>query len=99
VEVVANARKAVEGAAADGSPVAGQDAKAWDKIARVAVRRWRSAPRRRADGTREGRIQDLAAGLIEAFEPERRLVGPLKQDYLHLAQCIAAALDVQKPGK
>jgi hypothetical protein len=97
-DIIAGVRKAVEEAATKGSPVAGQDAEEWNKIARIAILRWRSAPRRRADQTRERRIQDLAAGFIEAFERDGRLVGPLKRDHLHLAECIATAVAVQEAG-
>ena len=41
-------------------------------VAAVAVRRWRSFARRnkRADATREARVQDLARGLLERFDPD-----------------------------
>jgi len=38
----------------------------------------------------------LAKGLIAAFEPEARLVGPLARDYAYLAAVIAGVLSGQK---
>ena len=79
----------------DGCPAAGQDAGSRQDTARVALRRWRSFDRRskRKPATREERSEDLAKGLRDASERDRRLVGPLMEDYRHLARTLAAVLD------
>ena len=79
----------------DGCPVVGQDAGSWQDRARVAVRRWRSFDRRskRKPSTREERIEDLAKGLRDAVERDPRLVGPLMEDYRHMARTLAGVLD------
>lgn len=81
---------AVEAAWDAGCPVAGSDPDRRAVIARLAVRRWRSAVRRGVDPAH--RVEDLAVGLIAAFEAEPKLVGPLGRDYDDLAARIAAAL-------
>jgi hypothetical protein len=79
----------------DGCPVAGSDAGSWQGTARVALRRWRSFDRRskRKLPTREEHIEDLAKGLRDAFERDPRLVGPLMEDYRHVARTLAGVLD------
>jgi hypothetical protein len=84
---------AVEAAWEAGCPVAGSNPVRRAEVARRAVRRWGSAARR---GVPPG-AKDLAAGLIAAFEPEPKVVGPLACDYEHLASCIAAALQGRRP--
>ena len=74
-----------------GCPVAGGSEIQWTEVARRAIRRWRSGSRRHV--SQDGRIDDLATGLIAAFEPNLRLVGPLVRDYEYLAARIAAALE------
>lgn len=74
-----------------GCPVAGSDPARHAAIARRAVRRWRSGSRRGVPA--DGRVADLARGLIAAFEPDPGLVGPLARDYEYLATQIATALD------
>ena len=63
-------------------------------MAAVALRRWRSFPRRvgRRPRTVEARSADLAMGLRAAFESDRRLVGPLLADYRHVAQVMGEVL-------
>lgn len=81
--------KAVESAWEEGCPVASPA----DEIARVAVRRWLSPDRRGVCSDRsDDRIKDLAQGLIESFEKDPGLLGPLKLDYEYLAGRIAEAL-------
>lgn len=62
-------------------------------MAPVAMRRWSSFGRR---GLHEGdfgaRVRDLVKGLIAHFEPEPRLVGPLRRDYECVAERIASVL-------
>ena len=77
-----------------GCPVAGSDPTRRAEIARRAIRRWGSAPRRGVSPAQ--RVGDLAKGLIAAFEPEARLVGPLARDYAYLAAVIAGVLSGQK---
>ncbi len=74
----------------DGCPVAGPE----EKVARVALRRWRShANWGIADTDLDRRAEDLAKGLVQAREKNPKLVGPLIEDYRHLARCIARVLD------
>lgn len=74
----------------EGCPVA-QDPPA---TARVALRRWYSVERRHGKtSSREIRISDVASGLIEAFESDPRLVGPLKREYLCVAEAVAAVVE------
>ena len=74
----------------EGCPVA-QDAPA---TARVALRRWYSAERRHGRSpSRDIRINDVANGLIETFEQDPKGVGPLKKDYLCVAEAVATALE------
>jgi hypothetical protein len=87
---------AIEAAWEAGCPVAGSEPARQAEIARRAIRRWGSAPRRGVNPAQ--RVGDLAKGLIAAFEPEARLVGPLARDYEYLASVIAGALCGQKDG-
>lgn len=75
---------------ADGCPVA-QEGR---RTAEVALRRWRSFGRRskRRRPTFDNRVEDLAKGLRDSLEPDRTLVGPLMEDYRHLAQVFAEVL-------
>jgi len=61
-----------------------------DKTLAVAVRRWQSFHRRNdriAD--LDTRTNDLAKGILNAFEADPTLAGPLKADYHHLARTLA----------
>jgi hypothetical protein len=73
-----------------GCPVA-RDA---ERVADIALRRWPSSARR---GTKvddhAAKVSDLAAGLIQTLEPDPTLVGPLKKDYLWLAEQIAEVIE------
>jgi hypothetical protein len=64
-------------------------------MAQMAFRRWRSFSRRSRirKASRADRIRDLARGLVEAFEPDPRLVGPLMRDYECVAEAFASAVD------
>ncbi|WP_341718328.1 hypothetical protein QQG74_00490 [Micromonospora sp. FIMYZ51] len=66
-----------------------------ERIATVAFRRWRSFERRSRirRPTRADRIRDLARGIVDALEPDPRLVGPLMRDYECLAETFAAVVD------
>jgi hypothetical protein len=80
----------IEAAWDDGCPVAGSDPATRAEVARRAIRRWGSATRRGVDPDRL--VEDLAVGLITAFEPKPELVGPLARDYDYLATRIATVL-------
>ena len=44
----------------------------WDRqAAEIALRRWRSFPRRNKTDTFEARVSDVARGLLERLDPER----------------------------
>jgi hypothetical protein len=64
-------------------------------MADVGMRRWASYRRRHRGrlGTRDERVGDLVKGLVERFEPDRRLVGPLVKDYECVAEAIAAVVE------
>ena len=79
----------------DGCPVAApHPAKGGEDTAKLALRRWRSFQRRVRGKSwkREERVEDLAKGLRDAYETDRHLVGPLMEDYRHLARCLADVL-------
>jgi hypothetical protein len=81
-----SARDAIGRLHKDGSPVIRPETA--DKVIEVGWRRWRSFERRNrraAGGGLEQRFEDLAKGLRDALEPDRRLVGPLMEDYRQLA--------------
>ena len=65
-----------------------------ENTAKLAVRRWRSFQRRvhGKSWKREERVEDLAKGLRDAYEADRHLVGPLMEDYRHLAHRLADVL-------
>ena len=64
----------------------------WPKLADVAVRRWRSFPRRSKPRHRtpELRIRDLARGLTESLGDDALYLGP--GDAQHLAERFAGVL-------
>ena len=78
----------------DGSPVASYDEERQHETALLALRRWHNYDRRLKHNasTHEQRIEDLAKGLRDAFEPDRKLIGPLMTDYRHLARTLAEVL-------
>lgn len=79
----------------EGSPVAHPP---WNAFAQTALRRWRSfASRGLEESDREGRIRDLAKGLIARFESDPALVGALKVDYEYVARAIADRVDPALP--
>ncbi|MFJ8201983.1 hypothetical protein [Micromonospora chalcea] len=64
-----------------------------ERLADVGLRRWHSVARRHR-GRRLGpddRLRDLVRGLVAAFEPDPKLVGPLVRDYECVARVIADA--------
>lgn len=69
-----------------------------DDVIEVGWRRWQSFKRRRwkAAGSWDQRLEDLAKGLRDAFEPDGRLVGPLIEDYRHLASHLGAGVHGQR---
>jgi hypothetical protein len=75
-----------------GCPVAGPGER--ERLVNVGLRRVRSFHRRHPRIRRpshEDKVRDLVRGLIEAFELEPRLVGPLAKDYECVARAIVAA--------
>ncbi len=64
------------------------------KMIDIGLRRWRSFERRnkRKYPTRDHRVEDLAEGLRDAFEPDRKMVGPLMHHYRCVAEAMAAVL-------
>lgn len=65
-----------------------------ERLVDIGLRRWRSFHRRHPrvrQPSHVARIRDLVGGLVEAGEPEPRLVGPLVKDYECVAEAIAAA--------
>ena len=63
------------------------------ETASIAVGRWLLSGRRGVAADRiDDRIRDLEKGLIERFERDSRLVGPLKVDYENLAGQIVESL-------
>jgi hypothetical protein len=89
---------AIDAARKDGSPVAPVDPKLQAEMANRAIRRWLSFGRRNAKADRKRQIEDLTKGLIEAFEPDKSLVGPLKVDWNWLAGKIADAISPNEPS-
>ena len=81
-------------ASVDGSPVAPSGDEERRDVAAVAVRRWNTFERRakKASGALDARVEYLAKGLRDAYEPDSARVGPLMTDYRWLAQRIALAL-------
>jgi hypothetical protein len=78
----------------DGCPVA-HDPPA---TARVALRRWNSVGRRHSNPNRETRINDVANGLIQAFERDPAIVAPLKRYHLCVAEAVAATVEEAPPN-
>jgi hypothetical protein len=61
---------------------------------KIGLRRWQSFERRnkRKHPTLDARIEDLAVGLRDAFEPDRRMAGAMMTDYRYVAKAMAAVL-------
>jgi hypothetical protein len=83
-----SARDAMDQLHKDGSPVVRPETA--NDVIEAGWRRWQSFKRRnrKTAGSWEERLEDLAKGLRDAFEPDRRLVGPLMEDYRHLASTL-----------
>ncbi len=66
-----------------------------ERMAEVAFRRWRTFGRRSRTRhpSRADRVRDLAHGLVDALEPNPRLVGPLARDYECVAEAFAAVVE------
>jgi hypothetical protein len=81
----------------EGSPVVGDGPEHYERIALLAVRRWRSFARRHDPGSLsfERRVEDLAKGLRDSLEPSRSLVGRLMDDYRYAARTLADILNEQ----
>jgi hypothetical protein len=75
-----------------GGPDEGSDV----RIAEIARRRWASQARRLRPGAdHDRRVEDLAKGLVAAFEPDPRLIGPEIADYRFVARLLAAVFAPQ----
>ena len=73
----------------NGCPVARPD----KIIASRAVRRWESSGNRGVvQHDHAARVRDLAKGLISYREKDASQIGPLAEDYAHLADAIANSL-------
>jgi hypothetical protein len=78
----------------EGSPVAGDNSESWEQIARIGLRRIRSFERRQVSLIdRTAQIKDIAEGFVQAFESNSKLVGPLIQDYKHVASVLLDAVE------
>jgi hypothetical protein len=76
-----------------GCPVAGSRPELQAAAADVCLRRYRSLARRNVDSAdRSAQIKDLARGMVEAFGPDKKLVGPLIRDYEWLAEQVLVAI-------
>ncbi len=91
-EVLRRVTDAVEACWNEGSPVAGQCAEDWQRTAEIAIRRINSFARREVPaGNHQAQVNDLALGLIQAFEDQPKLVGPLLIDYEYVAEKVLDA--------
>ncbi|MEU8295927.1 hypothetical protein AB0C04_01385 [Micromonospora sp. NPDC048909] len=80
-----------------GCPIASPDDR--ERLVDIGFRRWDSFHRRHPrirQPPHEARIHDLVRGLVEAVEPEPRMVGPLVKDYECVAEVIAAAASLPR---
>ena len=76
-----------------GCPVAPQSPRTAEGLARIAIRRWRSARRRGVDESdRAARTRDLVKGMVERSGGDPKLLGPLVRDYAYLAGEVAKVL-------
>ena len=77
---------------AEGCPMAHPDGRA--RMIEIGIRRWRSFERcnKCKHPTFDDHVKDLAEGLQDAFEPDRKLVGPLMVHYYCVAEAIATVL-------
>ena len=90
---------AVAAAWQSGCPVADWRPEGQAALADICLRRYGSLARRGVGaGDRAAQIHDLARGLVEAFEQDRRLVGPLIRDYEWLAEQVLTAITTEAPG-
>lgn len=82
----------------EGSPVVGSGTEQHQQEALLALRRWRSFDRRNRtkSPSHEQRVEDLAKGLRDAAQLDRRLVGRLMADYRYVAHVLATTLKEQQ---
>jgi len=81
-----------------GCPVAGWQPEVQMKSAEICLRRYRSLARRGvSEHDRAGQVRDLARGLVEAWEQEPKLIGPLIRDYEWLAGQVLTAIVGEGP--
>jgi hypothetical protein len=76
----------------EGCPMAHPDGRS--RMIDIGLRRWRSFERRnkRKHPTLDDRVEDIALGLRHAFEPDRRLGGPMMMHYRCVAKAMATVL-------
>lgn len=98
-EVDERTRAAVRAALESAWGPAGQP-EVLDRATTISLRRWQSFDRRkrRRGASLDDRIEDLAKGLRDAFESDRRLVGPLMSEYRASARAVALVLAPDTPG-
>jgi len=88
-ELIARVTAAIAELWDEGCPVASHP----EETAPVAIRRWRSSKRRGVKNSdQDGRIRDLAKGLVQQFEKHPELVGPVIKDYECVAKRVAAVM-------
>ena len=82
-----------------GSPVAGATAADRELVAHTALRRIQSLPSRgKSVANIEVAVNDVAKGLVHAFESRDRPIGPLLEDYRSLARVILDAVASFRPS-
>jgi hypothetical protein len=94
---------AVRSALRAGNPVPGPDPQRWQRIIRVALRRWSTFTHRHpapAPDTFSVRAEDLARGLLSRCGPRAGSGAPIEiTDCRHLARGLAHVLSAAPAGK
>ena len=94
---------AVRSARRAGNPVPGPDPQRWQRVIRVALRRWSTFTRRHpapAPDTFSARAEDLARGLLARCGPRTGSGAPIEiTDCRHLARRLAHVLSAAPTGR
>jgi hypothetical protein len=94
---------AVRSARRAGNPVPGPDPQRWQRVIRVALRRWSTFTRRHpapAPDTLSARAEDLARGLLARCGPRTGSGAPIEiTDCRHLARRLAHVLSTAPTGR